>query len=80
MVEREPSKLGVAGSSPVSRSKTFLGGDSYLDNGRSRLDVDGKITMLVKPRHSGGMRVEFGVSQIPIDWNRRFRQIARKPF
>ena len=27
MVEREPSKLGVAGSSPVSRSKTMLPAD-----------------------------------------------------
>jgi hypothetical protein len=39
LVERQPSKLDVAGSNPVSRSSMFIGAQDYPHNPQCRLNA-----------------------------------------
>ena len=75
MVEREPSKLGVAGSSPVSRSNpTGLGEEKAFLHGRFAHVAQSVEHFLGKEEVAGSIpAVGFEMTQARIDWGREGR-------
>jgi hypothetical protein len=54
LVEREPSKLGVAGSSPVSRSSSYMAGAKITDGWTVAKQPDAMSHRLMCPGSSVG--------------------------
>ena len=62
LVERQPSKLNVAGSNPVSRSNTL--GELVIECCSEESAVNIKITQLPKSRRSSGVERFLGKEEV----------------